>query len=95
MDDDIKANLKDHFQKVILALFEPILEYEAHHLKLALKDRVYKVHDVRIIIQILCTKSANEIKQLEEVYQRCYFIYFKLNFKYLHNFININLSIWA
>ena len=78
LDDDIKANLKDHFQKVILALFEPILEFEAHHLKQALKDQVYKVHDVRVIIQILCTKSAMEIKQLEEVYHKCYFIYFKL-----------------
>jgi len=49
---------------------EPTVVFEVHCLKEALKDYVHNMHSVRVIVQILCTKSENEIKQLSDVYHQ-------------------------
>lgn len=71
MEDDFKSNLSGSFLSLVLALFEPTVEYEAHCLKAALKEMVHNMHNVKIIVQILCTKSNEDLKKLGEAYKKC------------------------
>ena len=80
LEDVIKSNLKGRFQKVVLSLMEPTLEYEVHCLKEALKDYVHNIHSVRVIVQILCTKTQNEIIQLSDAYHKSINIRFNFLF---------------
>jgi hypothetical protein len=49
---------------------EPTLVYEVHCLKEALKDYVHNIHSVRVIVQILCTKTQDEIRKLADAYHQ-------------------------
>lgn len=63
----MKSELSGHFKDCALALLIPSADYEAGFLNSAMKGFGT---DERLLIQILCTKDASEIKTLSEAYTK-------------------------
>lgn len=67
--DDIKSEIKGNFELGVLALLEPVDEYEAKILHEAING---VGTDEKIVIQTLCPKEAHEIEILKAAYKRLY-----------------------
>ena len=69
LEEDVKKELSGNFEKAVLALLEPVDEYEARQLRNA-------VHGIgtneNVVIQILCSKEAHEIANLRAAYERLF-----------------------
>ena len=69
LEEDVKKEISGNFEKGVLALLEPVDEYEARHLRNA-------IHGIgtneKVVIQILCPKEAHEIEILRAAYERLF-----------------------
>lgn len=72
MEEDIKSEISGNFQSAVLALLEPLDEYDAHCLRKAIKG---VGTNEKIVIQTLCPKEAHEIEILRAAYKRCIFLF--------------------
>jgi annexin A7/11 len=61
--------LSGNFETAVLALLEPIDEYEAKHIRSAIKGLGT---NESLIIQILCPKEGHEVEILKAAYKRLY-----------------------
>lgn len=66
--DDLKSELGGNFENVIVALMMPPDEYLCSELN---KAMVGCGTDENVLIEILCTKSNEEVKRLVEKYEEC------------------------
>ncbi|CAF0807107.1 unnamed protein product [Brachionus calyciflorus] len=69
LTDDLKSEISGHFLEAVLALFTPLDEFEAsilHEAFIGLGSNEQK------IIEIICSKSAEEIRKLKSAYYRLY-----------------------
>ncbi len=69
LEEDVKKETSGNFEKGLLALLEPIDEYEARQLNNAIKGIGT---NEKVVIQILCPKEAHEIESLRSSYQRLF-----------------------
>ncbi|KAF5272707.1 hypothetical protein FQA39_LY07734 [Lamprigera yunnana] len=67
--DDLKSELGGHFEDVIVALVRPPTEYLCKHLHKAMKGCGT---DEDALIEILCTRNNNEIRELVDHYELMY-----------------------
>ncbi|XP_055935800.1 annexin A4-like isoform X2 [Argiope bruennichi] len=67
--DDLKSELTGNFENVILGLMMPTHDYLASELKKAIRGLGT---DEDILIEILCTRTNQEIWSINEAYQRLY-----------------------
>jgi len=67
LEEEIKSELSGHFKDCALALLMPTDEYEASSLYHAMKGLGTDEH---LLIEILCTKDAHEIKNLRDTYTK-------------------------
>lgn len=71
--DDLKSELGGNFENVIVALMMPPDDYLCNELN---KAMVGMGTDENVLIEILCTKSNEEVKRLVEKYEECkYFLF--------------------
>lgn len=68
MIDDLKSELTGNFENVILGLMKPTHDYLASELKRAIRGLGT---DEDVLIEILCTRTNQEIWSINEAYQRC------------------------
>ncbi|XP_025079052.1 annexin A4-like isoform X1 [Pomacea canaliculata] len=66
LKSDLKSELSGRFEDVILALLDPPRVYDARELKNAIKGAGT---DEAALIEILCTRSNAEIKEIKELYK--------------------------
>ncbi|GLH02923.1 Annexin [Gryllus bimaculatus] len=66
--EDLKSELGGHFEDVILALMVPKADYLCKELN---KAMVGAGTDENTLIEILCSKTNKEIKDMVEAYERC------------------------
>nr|CAD7395969.1 unnamed protein product [Timema poppensis] len=67
--DDLKSELGGKFEDVIIALMLPPADYLAKQLHKSMEGMGTDEHTM---VEILCTKSNNEIQQLVDAYERLY-----------------------
>ncbi|KAJ9601463.1 hypothetical protein L9F63_000380, partial [Diploptera punctata] len=67
--DDLKSELGGHFEEVIIALMIPPAEYLCKQLHKAMEGMGTDEHT---LIEILCSKSNKEVKDIVEAYERLY-----------------------
>lgn len=70
---DLKSELGGKFEDVIVGLMSEPVEYLCQQLNKSMKGAGC---DEMALIEILCTRNNNEIKKINETYERCrnYFI---------------------
>jgi annexin A7/11 len=68
LEEDLKSEINGYFLTGVLALIEPIDEYEAKCIRKAIKGLGT---DEQVCIQTLCPKEAHEIEILKSAYERC------------------------
>ncbi|XP_054287999.1 annexin B10-like isoform X1 [Macrosteles quadrilineatus] len=66
---DLKSELGGKFEDVIIGLMSPPVEYLCQQLNKAMKGAGC---DEMALIEILCTRSNKEIKEINETYERLY-----------------------
>lgn len=64
---DLKSELGGKFEDVILGLMSPPVEYLCQQLNKAMKGSGC---DEMALIEILCTRTNKEIKEINEAYER-------------------------
>lgn len=69
LEEDIKSEISGKFLTGVLALLTPSSDFEATHLRNAIKG---VGTNQRVVIQILCPKEAHEIKLLKNSYKRLF-----------------------
>lgn len=69
LEEDISSEISGKFLTGVLALLIPTSEYEAVCLRKAIKGAGT---DERVVIQVLCSKEAKDIKMLKEAYTRLF-----------------------
>jgi hypothetical protein len=67
LEQDLKSELNDEFEDIIIALLKPRYEYEAECLRDAIKGIGTREH---LVIEILCTKDGAEIEKLKAAYKK-------------------------
>ncbi|GIX67369.1 hypothetical protein CEXT_740071 [Caerostris extrusa] len=67
--DDLKSELSGNFEKVILALMKPTHDYLASELHKAISGIGT---DENVLIEVLCTRTNQEIWSINEAYTRLY-----------------------
>ncbi|KAK4872555.1 hypothetical protein RN001_014584 [Aquatica leii] len=67
--DDLKSELGGHFEDVIVALVRPLNEFLCKQLHKAMKGGGT---DEDTLIEILCSRNNDEIKELSETYEQLY-----------------------
>lgn len=67
--EDLCSDLSGNFQKLMLALFEPPLGYEAKCIHGAIKG---VGTDDSVLIEVLCSRNNREIRALRSVYKKKY-----------------------
>ncbi|GIY61998.1 hypothetical protein CDAR_163852 [Caerostris darwini] len=67
--DDLKSELSGNFEQVILALMKPTHDYLASELRKAISGIGT---DENVLIEILCTRTNQEIWSINEAYTRLY-----------------------
>jgi len=65
--DDLKSEISGHFLETTLAYLEPTIEYEAECLRKAIKGLGT---DEDVLIELLCSKDGQEIKELAAAYNK-------------------------
>ena len=65
--DDLKSELSGDFEKVLLGLMMTPARFDAHELKCAIKGAGT---DEAALIEILCTRTPDEIKAIKEEYKK-------------------------
>ena len=68
--DDIKGELSGDFEKTVLALLMPPSHYLASEVKRAIKGLGT---DEAVLIEIICTRTNEQMKELKEAYKKCEF----------------------
>ena len=68
LEEDLKSEISGHFLKGVLGLLMPTEEYEATCLRNAMKGLGT---NEKVMIELLCSKDANEIKKMAQVFKRC------------------------
>lgn len=68
--EDLKSELGGHFEDVIVALMLPPDEYLCKQLHKAMAGAGTDEH---ALVEILCTRTNDEVQQLVETYERCMF----------------------
>lgn len=66
--EDLKSELGGHFEDVILALVIPPADYLCKQLHKAMEGMGTDEHT---LIEILCSKSSKEMKEIVDAYERC------------------------
>ena len=66
LEDDFKSDLSGYFLETVLALFKNPYEYQAEWLNEACEGLGT---NEKLLIQLICTKDAYEIKQLVAAYE--------------------------
>ncbi|KAG8574757.1 hypothetical protein GDO81_009316 [Engystomops pustulosus] len=69
LEDDLKSELTGHFEQVIVALLTPSTKYDVQELKRAMKGAGT---DEGCLIEILASRSAEEIRNINVVYKSVY-----------------------
>ena len=72
MVDEIKSELSGDFEKTVLALMMPPSHYLASEVKRAIKGLGT---DEAVLIEILCTRTNEQMSELKEAYKKCEFGY--------------------
>lgn len=67
--DDIKSDLSGYFEKLVLTLFMTSAQQDAATIKEAVKGAGT---DETAIIEVLCTRTNQEIRDIKEVYKKKY-----------------------
>jgi len=66
---ELKSELSGHFEQVVLALLMTPAEYDAHELRKSVKG---VGTDEEVLIEILCTRTNEEINDLKQQYKHDY-----------------------
>ena len=66
--EDLKSELGGHFEDVIIALMLPPADYLCKQLHKAMEGLGTDEHT---LVEILCSKSNKEVKEIVEAYERC------------------------
>ncbi|CAF1064004.1 unnamed protein product, partial [Brachionus calyciflorus] len=69
LEDELESELSGYFREAVLALLTPVDDFEASILKEAICGLGT---DESKVIQILCTKNGEQIKQIKSAYRRLY-----------------------
>lgn len=78
--EDLKSELGGKFEDLIVALMRPPLEYLCRQLHNAMSGIGT---DEEAMIEILCTRNSNELKQLVKAYEDCEFAIQKKNIDFV------------
>lgn len=77
--DELTFKLKGHFKECCIALFQPPDVHDAHRLS---KAMVGLGTDESVLIEIMCTRTNNEISAIKERYKLGRFVLYSLISKY-------------
>ena len=66
--DDLKSELSGDFEKTVLALMMPPAQFQATEVKRAIKGLGT---DEAVLVEMLCTKSNEEMTALKDAYKKC------------------------
>jgi annexin A7/11 len=69
--EDLKSELGGHFEDVIVALVIPPVDYLCKQLHKAMEGMGTDEHT---LIEILCSKSNKEVKEIVDAYERCMYL---------------------
>ncbi|PSN38710.1 Annexin B10, partial [Blattella germanica] len=69
LNEDLKSELGGHFEDVIIALMHPPVDYLCKQLHKAMKGMGTDEHT---LVEILCSRSNKEIKEIVDAYERLY-----------------------
>lgn len=69
--DDLKSELGGHFEDVIVALVIPPADYLCKQLHKAMEGMGTDEHT---LIEILCSRSNKEVKEIVAAYERCKYL---------------------
>ncbi|XP_063788148.1 annexin A4 [Pseudophryne corroboree] len=69
LEDDLKSELTGHFEQAVVGLMTPITLYDVHELKKAMKGAGT---DEGCLIEILASRSAEEIRNINVTYRLKY-----------------------
>ena len=68
LEEDLKSELGGKFERVVVDLLKPRYEYEAECVKQAIQGLGT---DERVLIDLLCTKEADELQVLKSTFKNC------------------------
>lgn len=66
MIKELKSELSGNFEECVLALLEPKISFDAKCLRRAMKG---VGTDESVLIEILCTRTNNEINEIKQAYK--------------------------
>lgn len=79
--DDLKSELSGDFEKVILGLIMTPGDFDAFSIKAAVKGLGT---DERALVEILCSRTNEEIQAMKVSYKKCESDFWKFYSKHLH-----------